>query len=472
MRKPKTYSVSEVLDNTLISPVFSFYSSKDDRHIVSDLSQITNKKVILTLDSIQNSYTTSVLLKEYDSSKPLFKLSFGWLPYEEALKITEKVLIWITESAMVDYHSSMKVNLTFNERNLQTLDFISNMNVGKMILKIDEDYIWKRFPEMKTSPHAISIKKLAPTNNWLNVSDVLVNLNETFQMPIAPYYGVDFTNQTRGILTFNYIGGKNYPTKIKEVKELLEYYAIITFQTLNEEHYTSEQVEELRRISGEYRKLQKCYYNPQRFMDEYKDIIVTVNLERGPQIIKSFWTVLRDPLLKLVLEADLKKGRFNLDTDTGYYQIKNVKLDGVRVTDFEIVESEISGVIEHCHLWKAKINSSRVLNSTFISNNKINECHLTNSRIDRNNKVNKSYIMNNGEIVNCDVTESIIRNAGIGKNAKLDDVTTVIQPKDRSVRTPDENMGVSVEELRDYRWLRSLDGAKKDEGFANEYKED
>lgn len=469
MLKGKTYSVSEVLNNTLISPVFEFYSSKEKKFIIDELSEISNKKVILTSEKKYSSYTTAILLEEYDSSKPLYKLSFGWLPYSESLSISELVLRWINENAKVDNFTLMRVNLTYNERDLQTLDHVSNMNVGKMILRIDEDWIWKRFPEMKKSPFALSIKKLAPTNSWINVSDVLININETFQMPIAEYYGIDFENQTRGILTFNYIGGENYPTKFKEIKELLEYYSIITYQVLNESGYTKEHVEELRRITGEYRKLQKCYYNPERFLNEYKDIIVTVNLERNPQIIKSFWTHLRDPLLKLVIESDLKKGRFNLDSDSGYFQIKNVNLEGVRISNFEVVDSVFSGVMENCHVWKSKVNNSRVKNTTFISNNKINESYLSNIRVDRENSINKSYIINNGEIINCKINESIVRNAGIGKNAKLDESTTVIQLKEQM--TPEESTGIKIPEIRDYRWLKSLGGEKEDKGFANEYKE-
>ncbi len=470
MFKPKTYSIKEVLDNTFVSPILDFYSSKDEKFIVEDLSKLTNKKVLLTLDNKSATYTTSILLKEYDIEKPLYRLSFGWLPFKEILPILENVLGWIKENASVNYFTLLRTSLTYNERNLQTLEHISNMNIGKMILKIDEEWIWKRFPEMKTSPFALSVKKLAPTNSWLNVSDILININETFELPNADYYGINFQNQPRSIIEFNYIGGEKYPEKIKEIKEVLEYYAIITYQNLNEKTYTSEQLNELRRITSNYRKLQKCYYNYNYFLKEYKDIKVYVDLNRGEQIMKSYWTKLRDPLLKLIIETGFEKGRFNLDTDSGYYQLKEVELDNVRINNFEIIDSKISGIIENCHLWKTKVNSSRVIGSTFIQNNKINESFLTNTRIDRENKLNKSYIVNNGEIINCKINESIIRNAGIGKNAKIDESTTIVNKEQRMPEIP-KDKGINIEEIRDYRWLKSLDGEKEDKGFANEYKD-
>ena len=468
MNKPKSYTIKEVLDNTMFSLCFEFYTSKDKGFLIKELSKESGKTVYLTSEEKYPSYTSGVLLQEYDSSKPRYKLSFGFVPFFESKQITKNILQWINDNAKVDYSTVLRVGLNYDSNNLKTLQNISDMNIGKMILKVNENWIWDKFPQMKNSPFAMSIKRLMPTNSWLNVSDVLININETFSMPIGDYYGVDFTDQTRGTIYFNYIGGENYPTKIEEVFEMFEYYAVTTYQALNEEYYSKDQLNELRRITSEYKKLQKCYYNAERFLSEFENIKVTVDLVSNPQTIKSYWTVLRDPLLKVILESDMKEGRFNLDTDSGFYQLKNVKLDGVKLKNFELVSSEVTGIIENCHMWKTKINNSRIENSTLVQNNTVNESNLLNVRADKQNKINKSYIINNGEIINCKVTESILRNAGLGSSAKLDEDTTVIDKKQPTFK-PTE--GIKVDQVRDYRWIKGLTERSESSGFANEYKD-
>jgi len=470
MRKPKTYSVREVYDSTYLGFVFEFYCSKTSSFIVEDLKKMLGKNVVLTDQvEINPTYTSSILLKEYDGKRPRYQFKVGSQLYKEVPTFLNTLLFWINENASLDYSTLMKVKLFYNFNELNTLQSISNMDVGKMVLKIDEKYLHERFPEVAESPYAMSIKKMVPHNMSVNASHI-VNLRNNFRMPIAEYYAVDFTEQTRGELTFNYIGGPEYSNKVKEVYEVLEYYVLTTYQTLNDETYTPTMIAELNDLTAEYRKFKRCYYSPKLFMENYKDITVYIDLNKGPKMVEAHWFQIRDTLAKLILESNVQQCKFNLDIEEGFYQIKDAIVENSVIDGFQIVNSNVSGVMENCHFWKSKIENSRITRSTFVNNNEITESYIKNTRADRNNKINESYIVNSGEIINCKVTNSVIKNAGIGDAAKLDENCLVINPREQKFKKTE---AIEVKEIRDYTWLKSLRSDDYvDGGFANEYKED
>ena len=52
MRKPKSYSVLELLNYSDVGLIWEFYSTKNTDFIISDLSNSTSKNIILTNDTI------------------------------------------------------------------------------------------------------------------------------------------------------------------------------------------------------------------------------------------------------------------------------------------------------------------------------------------------------------------------------------------------------------------------------------
>lgn len=469
--KPKNFSISEVFNSTQIALTFEFYSSKLDQFMVKELSSILGQQVYLTGDENHKPTYTSILLKEYNSKRPRFQLKVGYKKYNDLNPSLRTLLMWINEHCSLDYSTNLKASLTFEHRDLQTIYSISNMDIGKMILKLDENWLYEKFPEAKKSPFSLSIKRLVPLNNFINASGIIKDLRNVFRMPIKEYYGVDFTNYTRGILGFNYICGNNYSDKPKNIEEVLKYYVITTYQVLNEVGFPNSQINELQRLTKDYQILRNLYYNSDKFQKTYENIKLFIDLENNNEIIKSKWSQIRDPLFKIIFESGFNKGSFNWDSEFGNFQIKDAKLTNTIIENFEIINCELNAcVLNDIHGWKNTINNSRIYMGTLLQSNIINESYLENIRVDRNNRINKCYIINrNNEIINCKVNESIIKYAGIGKDAKLSEDSIIISRKEEQ---PKMIQGIQVKELRDYKWIKNLTGEKKDQGFANEYKTD
>jgi len=464
---PKEYSVQEVYNNSIVGLKFEFYSSKKSNFIAEDLGKAVGKGVVLTEnENIPPTWSTPILLKEYNGKKPRYQLKIAMQDYISLNPAIGGVLKWINENAALDYSTLLNVSLGFKNRQLQTLSTINNMDIGKMILKIDENFIYNKFPLMEYSPFSLSVKRIVPFEGFINASNPMGSLKNFFNLPVSPNYGIDFTEQPMGIIKFNYIGGPKYASKPHEVNETLKYYIISTYQVLNTSGFTVDMKHEQDKLTEKYSKIRRAYYEPDYFMDAYPSIKVLVDLKENDQTIRTYWDKIRNPLLRLVLESGFNKGIFNWDSDIGRFEVKDAKLNGVKVSGMNLLNCEIRGLVENCHLWRSKAQHSKISNSILVSGNEIETSLIEGCRADRSNSIERSYIINKGEIINCKVSESVIKNAGIGQNAKLDEECTIIQ--DREPKTPAPQQGIKVEEVRDYRWIKSMRKGE-DQGFANEF---
>jgi hypothetical protein len=466
--RPREYTVQEVFSNTSLGLKFSFFSSKKTEFIAEDLSKLLAKQVVITGDEKSiPSWSSAILLKEYNGKKPRYQLKLAQQDFLSLGSGMHGVLSWIKENAALDYSNTLSISLSFNHRNLQTLSSISNMDIGKMILKIDENFLYNKFPVMEKSPFSLSVKKLVPFDGFMNISSSLSTLATSFKMPMDESYAIDFREQTMGILKFNYIGGPEYAEKPHEVNETIKYYILSTYQVLNTSGFTPDMKYELDKINERYSVIRRCYNEPEFFLKEFANLKVSVDLKKGEQVIKTHWDRIRTPLLKLIAESDLKEGYFNWDSDLGRFELNKCKINGIRLNGFNLVNCEVNGVLENCHLWRTKLSNSRIRNSVIVSGNEIKTSLLEGCRADRSNTIERSYIINKGEIINCKVNESIIKNAGLGKEAKIDEECTVIE--DRQKISPDPIQGIKSDEIRDYKWIKNM-RKTEDLGFQNEFK--
>jgi hypothetical protein len=467
MNQSKSYTLPEVFNNTRMGFILEFYSSKSSDFIVKELSELTIKNITLTNEFYREpSHSNAILIKEYEGKKPRYSLHLAQQEFNSILPIIKNALKWISETSETTNDTVMKVNMSFDHSHLRTPYSISDMVPQKLIVKFNEDYIYNRFPQQKNSPYAVSIKQLIPLNESLYTNDLVKNINYTIGIPTKNYFGINFNEQTQGVIQFNYIGGANYAYKEKEIVELLEYYTIKTFQSLNERDYSDNELKDLRKLTDKFYKIQEAYYDPAIFTDQYPDIKIAVNLRRDTQLLKSFWPKMRNFIFEMVINNQMLKGEINYDTDFGRYQVRSADLNCSRLHDVDVVKCNIKGIVENCSLWSCDVKSSRISKSVLIKGNEIKESYLNAVSAERPNVIEKCFVENNNEFIDCTIKESVIKFAGIGKSATLDESTVIIG---RETRQPVAK-GVEVEEIRDYKWLQKLSGKQPNSSkFGNEY---
>jgi hypothetical protein len=470
MKHPKSYSVLEVLNYANVGLIFEFYCTKESEFIVSDLTKYTSKNIILTNEyKYEPSYSNAILLKEYEAKKSRYQFKIAPQSYHSILPIVDSVSKWIAESAQTTYDTNLKISLSFNHRHLETLESISEMNPTRLVLKFDENFVYSRFPEQKYSPYALSIKTLAPTGTYVNEMEISKNIDYILTLPAACYYGIDFSNYTQGILECNYIGGKDYPKKSAEIKEILEYFIIKTYQSLNEDYefYSAFEMQEMKRITEGFTKIQMAYYDPEIFLKEFANLKVYVDLKTSLQTLKTFWTILRKPLFEMILNGHLREGQFNYDTEIAKFQLRKANIGGTLLKNLDFVKCEITGVLENCTFMNCNVVNSRVYNSKFIDGNNLINSYAEAVSINRHNEVKNSYIINTDEVINCPIIESVIKFATPGKSMTLDENSTMIIKQEP---LPQKSEAIQVEEIRDYKFLKDLrNDDYKDKGFQNAY---
>jgi len=467
MMQPKSYSVLEVLNHSDVGLLFEFYSTKESGFIVKELSSLIGKNITITNnESFYPSYSNAILLKEYEAKRSRYQFKIARQNYHSVLPIIDEVCRWISENCETTLDTQLNISLSFNHAHLKTLSSISQMNPTRLILKFDENEVYKRFPEQKNSPYALSIKQLAPITNYINESQIENNIKYILRTPHAEFYGINFKDYTQGILECNYMGGPDYPEKPEEVKNILEYFILKTYQSINEDDYTTFERHEMKRLTEGFDTTQMAYYDPEIFLREFKDLKVYVDLKTSLQTLKTYWNILRTPLFEMIINGGLREGQFNYDAQIGRFQLRKGKVKGISIQNMDLVSCELSGIMENCTFVTCNIDKARIYDGKFIRGNKINESYLKGASVNNGNEIIKSYVLNNDEIVNCDVNESIIKFATPGKRIKVDEKSTLIV---RQETLPIKTEAVQVEEIRDYSWIKNM-RKTTDEGFANLYK--
>jgi len=466
MIKSKSYSVLEVMNWSQVGLLFEFYTTKELKFVVDALVSRTGKNIVLTNEkSFVPSYSNALLIKEYEAARSRYKLHLAPQDYYSMLPIIDEVTEWISENCETTYDTQLKVFLSFNHCHLDTLTSISQMNPTRLVLKFDENFVYSRFPEQKNSPYALSIKNLAPIVNYINEAEIDQNIKYILTTPHAEFYGIDFTNYTQGILECNYIGGKDYASKPKEIKDVLEYFIIKSYQAINEEDQTDFEAFEIKRLTEGFDKLQMSYYDPDIFLKEFKNLKVYVDLKTSVQTIKTYWNLLRKPLFEMIVNGGLREGIFNYDAQLGRFQLKNAKLAGTTTKKMDLVKCELSGVFEQCDFVGCDISKARIVNSKFIRNNNVYESYLNGASINKGNKLHNCVVFNNEEMVNCEVFETLIMYASPGKDLKTDDKSTIVITP---TPLPQKSLALQVEEIRDYSWVKAMNKSE-DKGYGNAY---
>lgn len=468
MNKPKKYSLNEVFENTTIGLIFEFYSSKDTQFIIKDLNRLTVKNIVLTnRDDYIASFGNAILLKEYEGKKPRYSFKMAQQDFHSMIPILKEVNEWLSVSANCTYDTALKVSLSFNHKNLQTLKDISGMIPTKLILGFNEDYIYKRFPKQKYSPYALSIEKIIPLNEQIYTNDIFKNINHILNIPKTNYYGINFENYTRGILEFNYIGGKDYSEKEQEIIELIEYYILKTYQSLNEESYTKDEIRKIREITENFNKIDESFYEPEKFVKHFPDIKLTVDLRRDKQLLLTYWSQIRSQLFEMVLNNGFSKGEFNYDTQEVKFQLRNAKINSKSINNFDLMKCDIGGVIENCDIWNCNIDKARIYNSKIVKGTTINDSYLNNVSVNYENNLERCFVENFEEILNCNIRECVVKFAAIGKQARLDEHSVIV---DRDKINIQPAKGIEIEEIRDYKWIQGLIPREKTKyEYGNEY---
>lgn len=334
---------------------------------------------------------------EPDTSLPGgLELISGPLSYINSKIILLKILKMIDTFGSTDDKCSIHINISFDkEKTPKVLDLLNPL---KIILKIDEDFIYSFFPDRENNFYAKSVKKIIPFKDY-DFSNAGANLLiNCLELPETRYYGINIKNISSGRLEFRYIGGKDYQKKTDYILQLMDYFILTTYECINTK-LDDEDLNNLREYMSDnitnYKKFQKY----DSFLAEFPSIKLQIDKSNDYNLIctyyNRFYTILYDIITNIynlnncIINYDSSEKKLEL-VDTEFktiFDIKNINLiectiDSGSFSKCTIIDSEIrNGYFDNCKLVGTVLYKCKIENCLIDEGSVINDCYIYNSTV-------------------------------------------------------------------------------------------
>ena len=437
----------EILSSSKCGIEFEFFSELKPREASRDLSRTLGKRVIIPVEvtgfdqqekgtyhsDLEPTASLFKLERDFSGGKDMYEMITGPMAYEEARIVIIKMLQWIKEKGWTNSKCAIHLNVSFNEFKAKLRAPLINLNILKFILGFDENFIYSRFPERKDSVYAKSIDNIYPASRFIFFdSPESIDPND-YILPHEKYFGVNFTKLPKNYLELRYLGGEGYENKTFKILEILDYFVTKLYSTLQQgDSYTPEEKEKLFKVLKAQKKAVQTFSSPEKFLLAYPDIRVTIDMRGEIEILKAFWTVLRDKLFSLVVDSGLTRGHFNIDNDVSIAQLRNgVMKKANNIDGMELFDCEVSGTISNTDLYRCKIVSSRLLKCKLLEGNEVESSKVEQTTIMPGNTLDNCYINNPQEIIDGKILGGVIRKGIIGKDADISTYTLIVDAKSK-----------------------------------------
>ena len=435
----------EILSSAMVGIEWEIYSEKSPKEISKSLSSAIGKKVVIPTvikdlksqqqtryhSKMEATSTVFKLERDFSGGSDMYEIISGPMIYEEARIVIIKVAQWIKQNGWTDQKCAIHLNVSFNGFKVNLKENLLNLNVLKFILSFDEEFIYTRFPNRKDSVYAKSIDNYYPVNRFVFYESPDIIDKNMYVLPNEKYYGINFSKIIKGYIEMRYLGGIGYENKTSKVLEILDYLINKLHDCLqNNETYTSDEKDRLHKKLKSQKKIVDSFSDPDRFLLNYPNIQLTVDMKGNIEIIKSYWTVIREILFDLIGDSGLRKGHLNFDTDISIFQLRDgVMKKANHIKNMELFDCVVSGTLSNCSLFRCNIDSSRMDFCKCIDSNEILNSKIFSSDIKEDNYLNNCYVENPEEIMDGRMDGGVIRKAIIGKKAKISKYTLIVSSK-------------------------------------------
>lgn len=272
-----------------------------------------------------------------------------FLPYPSAKLRLSDLLTHIKKFGTTDGTCSLVISIQLDDMN------ICNINKCKFILSFDEEMSYRAFPKRRNKVGAKSIKSFVTMSGINDIYDEISRFS-------GEGYGVDFSKIQDNIISYSYAGGEGYENKFVEISTLIDYYILHLYNTLSVPAYTVEEVALLKEIAKKSAEANAAFESYDNFIKKYPKAEILVDMYSIENTVSVFWTVISDKLRKIFLCGGINEDtpvKFNYDSDSGAYQIKDTKFDGnVLLSNMDIIDCEVSGNFDSCDFYDCDIEDS------------------------------------------------------------------------------------------------------------------
>jgi hypothetical protein len=352
------------------------------------------------------------------------ELITGPLPYVNAKVILLKILKILDKYAKTDEKCSIHINISFED--IGDGKVLNSLNQLKLLLNVDEDYIYNYFPNRKNNIYAKSVKSLIPFKGfdfYLNALDIL---QTNIQLPDTKYYGINFKTIEKGRIEWRYIGGLDYHKKTADILSLMDYFIALTWNCLNVK-LDDDDLKKLQEYIFENINIFKNFSNYDNFMAEFPTIDIQVDKLSEYGIVKAYYDTFYNEVYDLIRNVyNIKNCIINFDTQINRLEVVEATFKTIFDLDnLDFIECTMnSGRYNHCNIISSELINGTVHGGTFVDSDVFNS-KIENASIDRDTEVVDSYLygcMIEGTIKGT----SILRLCKISPTAVIDDSVRIV----------------------------------------------
>lgn len=436
------YTRSEILEASKIGIEFEFLTEMGTVHAARELADLLGVKIVIPVNvdnflkpekTVHSSYipTESRFKLEKDNSggADMCELVTGPLPYPLARFVIEKTLNWIDENGSTTDRAAFQINISFDKEKINTHRDIEKLNVLKMCLNYNEDYVYERFPERENNEYAKSIKNVITNNIFYHGNNITSISKKQFIVPKSKYFGVNFTKIKKNYLEFRQMGGEDYHKKKKEIFEILDFNILSVYDIIEDHVLSQKDLMKLNSILEENHQLLSAYKDPLMFRKMFPKIAVTSDMDWNVESLKTRWHMFRDKIRELILTGGLLEGGFNYDSDFSTFQLRDSVLDGVDLNEYEFINCTLRGEFTNCQFYNCKIEGSIINEGVLHQFNELSKTKINEVTVFTNNGLTNCYIDNKDKLFNGSIEGGVFRSGKKGKAAYISESTKLVDVK-------------------------------------------
>ena len=365
---------------------------------------------------------------DYSGGSSMMELVTGPMSYTDCRLALLKILKFIQEECYTNDKSSLHINISFDPE--KTPNTLQKLNILKVLLNMDEDKVYKFFPNRQNNIYAKSVKKIIPYKQFDYVNDAVNIAQNNVYIPSEKYYGINFKhiydpNSSR--LEYRYIGGEDYQFKVGEILDLLQYFVTFSWQNTIEPLDAAD-IKKLRKYFSENISIYKNFGNYDRFLTEYTFVEVHVNANKSYDVVNTYFSRFSDKLFDFLTSIEKpEKMLINFTTEFNRLEIVGAKvktvldLEGLDFIDCEIQNS----MLNKCHVVNSTVNNTH-LTDCKVYGSDLNTCKVTETEVDTNTILYDCYFYSG--TMNGEMRGGIFRSGKIGEEAFVSPETKIVKP--------------------------------------------